>query len=133
MKSGVSKRAVIWPGGWEVMGKNEVGTMVNGPFGDMFDVLLQNAPQEILNSYPYLVLSGNIRLSPEELARFTNYMHQGGTLILNSIYLPSFPDLAKLADGSPRQEIKSGKGRAILYGPDYQVAALKAIFHEVLL
>ncbi len=124
---------LIWPGGWEVMGKNEVGTMVNGPFGDTFDVLLQNAPQEILNSYPYLVLSGNIRLSPEELARFTNYMHQGGTLILNSIYLPSFPDLAKLADGSPRQEIKSGKGRAILYGPDYQVAALKAIFHEVLL
>jgi hypothetical protein len=124
---------LIWPGGWEVMGKNEAGTMVNGPFGDMFDILLQNAPQEILNSYPYVVLSGNIRLSPAELARFTNYMYQGGTLILNSLYLPSFPDLAKLADGSPRQEIKSRKGRAILYGPDYQVAALKAIFHEDLL
>ncbi|MBY0589291.1 hypothetical protein K2X85_19120 [bacterium] len=124
---------LIWPGGWEVMGKNEAGTMVNGPFGDMFDILLQNAPQEILNSYPYVVLSGNIRLSPAELARFTNYMYQGGTLILNSLYLPSFPDLAKLADGSPRQEIKSRKGRAILYGPDYQVAALKAIFYEDLL
>ena len=30
------------------MGRNEAGAMVNGPLGDTFDILLQNAPQKVL-------------------------------------------------------------------------------------
>ena len=51
---------LIWPGCWEVMGRNHAGAMVNGPLGDTFDILLQNAPQRVLNSYPCLILSGDI-------------------------------------------------------------------------
>lgn len=123
---------LIWPGGWEVMGKDETGTMVNGPFGDTFDILLQNAPQKVLNSYPCLILSGDIRLSTEEVARYTRYVRQGGTLILNSVYLRDFPNYAKLSEAATRHEVSDGQGRVIFFGPDYQVGQLPAIIHEQL-
>jgi len=82
---------MIWPGGWEVMEKKEVGTMVNGPYGDLFDVMLQNASQEVLNSYPVLILTGSLVPSNEEITRYVEYVNQGGTLILNTVYLQYFP------------------------------------------
>ncbi|MBM3882499.1 MAG: DUF4350 domain-containing protein [Verrucomicrobia bacterium] len=123
---------LIWPGGWEVMGKNEAGTMVNGPFGDTFDILLQNAPQKVLDSYPCLILSGDIRLSAEEAARYVNYVRQGGTLILNSAFLRDFPRYVKLPKGDNRHELVEGKGRVILFAPDYQVQQLAPILKEQL-
>lgn len=121
---------LIWPGGWEVMGRNEVGTMVNGPFGDVFDVLLQNAPERVLDSYPCLILSGDIRLSTAEAARFTRYVQQGGTLILNSAYLQNFPEFSRTSGHATRREISHGKGRAIVYGPDYRVDEVSTIIQE---
>jgi len=123
---------LIWPGGWEVMGKDERGTMVNGPFGDTFDVLLQNAPQRVLNSYPCLILSGDIRLSAEEAARFVSYVRSGGTLILNSAFLRDFPHYAKLPSGTLRHELTDGSGRVILFAPEYQVRQLVPILEEQL-
>ncbi len=123
---------MIWPGGWEVMGRNETGTMVNGPFGDTFDILLHNAPQQVLNSYPCLILSGDIRLSPAETARYVNYVRQGGTLILNSALQRAFPDYAKLPAGATRHELVDGRGRVILFGPDFQVRGLEPILGEQL-
>ena len=109
---------LIWPGGWEVMGRKERGAMVNGPFGDTFDVLLQNASAAVLNSYPGLILSGDLRLSVAEVTRFTNYVHQGGTLFLNTAYLREFPEYAKLSAAGSRRNLTAGKGRVIVYGPD---------------
>ena len=123
---------LIWPGGWEVMGRNEAGAMVNGPLGDTFDILLQNAPQKVLNSYPCLILSGDIRLSAAEMARYTNYVHQGGTLILNTAYLRNFPQYAGILPGAKRHETTSGKGRVIAYGPDFQVDEVATIIREEL-
>jgi hypothetical protein len=123
---------LIWPGGWEVMGKDETGTMVNGPFGDTFDILLQNAPQKVLNSYPCLILSGDIRLSVAEVARYTNYVHQGGTLILNTAFLGDFPSYARFPKVATRRELTAGRGRVIMYGPDFQVAQLPPIVRETL-
>ena len=121
---------LLWPGGWEVMGRNEAGTMVNGPFGDLFDILLQNAPQRVLDSYPCLLLSGDIRFSADEVSRYTSYVQRGGTLILNRAYLPAFPDYARRSGDGSRQEIRSGKGRVIVYGPDFDTKPLAAIIGE---
>lgn len=123
---------LIWPGGWEVMGKDEIGTMVNGPFGDTFDILLQNAPQKVLDSYPCLILSGDIHLSAEEAARYANCVRQGGTLVLNSAFLRDFPYYAKFPKGDNRHELVDGKGRVILFAPDYQVQQLAPILEEQL-
>lgn len=123
---------LIWPGGWEVMGRDEAGTMVNGPFGDTCDILLQNAPQKVLNSYPCLVLSGDIRLSPAEAARYTGYVRQGGTLVLNSAYLRDFPHYAKLPPAAIRHEMADGKGRVLVFGPDFDVRQLAPILREQL-
>ena len=123
---------LIWPGGWEVMGRKERGAMVNGPFGDTFDVLLQNASSAVLNSYPGLILSGDLRLSVAEVTRFTNYVHQGGTLLLNTAYLREFPEYAKLSAVGSRRNLTAGKGRVIVYGPDFQVDQLPALLREQL-
>jgi hypothetical protein len=121
---------LVWPGGWEVMGKAETGSMVNGPHGDTFDILLQNAPQKVLNSYPCLILSGDLRLSATEVGRYTNYVRQGGTLILNTAYLRDFPNYRKLSKDSIRYDQTDGKGRVIIYGPDFQTQQLASIINE---
>lgn len=118
---------LVWPGGWQVMGKNEAGTMVNGPVGDTVDVLLQNASQRVLNSYACLILSGDVRLSAAEIARYTGYVRQGGTLILNTAYLGYFPEYAKGTPTSNPSELTDGKGRVIVYGPDFQLERLGPI------
>ncbi len=123
---------LLWPGGWEVMGKEETGTMVNGPFGDSFDMLLQNASQKVINSYPCLILSGDLRLSTEEVARFTNYVRQGGTLILNTAHLRHFRSYADFPREVTRLERAVEKGRVILFGPDYRVEQLETILREQL-
>ena len=124
---------LIWPGGWQVMGKNEVGTMVNGPVGDTVDILLQNASQRVLNSYPCLVMSGDVHLSADEAARYSSYVRQGGTLILNTNYLGYFPEYAKiLPTSSTPTELTDGKGRVIVYGTDFQLEQLGPILQSEL-
>lgn len=118
---------LIWPGGWEVMGKNEFGSMVSTPFGDSFDILLQNAPQKVLNSYPCLVLSGDVKLSAAETARYVGYVQQGGTLILNRVYLREFPAYAERAGEGSSVEVVDGRGRVIVYGPDFRIEQLGSI------
>lgn len=40
---------MIWPGTWSVESRgNETGALTNGPYGDSFDFLLQNASQAVL-------------------------------------------------------------------------------------
>lgn len=123
---------LIWPGGWEVMGKNEVGAMVSTPFGDSFDVLLQNAPQKVLNSYPGLVLSGDVKLSAGEVARYIGYVQQGGTLILNRVFLRDFPAYMQRIGEHSSGEVSDGKGRVIVYGPEFRVEQLGPLLRNQL-
>lgn len=105
---------------------------VNTPYGDTHDVLLQNASQKVLNSYPCLLLSGDIKLSTAEAKRYVEYVKQGGTLILNKAYLPYFDSYRSSYKGGTRQDIKDGKGTVIVYGPDYSVDNLDSILREQL-
>lgn len=103
---------------------------VNNAYGDTCDFLLQNASQKVLNSYPCLLLSGNINLSSAEVERYVKYVKQGGTLLLNTAYLKYFPDYQSKYNGKARQNIVDGAGTVIIYGPDYSVAELDGILRE---
>lgn len=116
---------MIWPGGWVVEDtKDETDTMINSPYGDSFDVLLQNASQEVLNSYPALVLSGDVKLASKEVDLYKEYVNQGGILVLNKAFTKKFPEFA--------ESTEYGKGRVIVYGPEYSVDGLDKIFKDLL-
>ncbi len=124
---------MIWPGGWEIQtSQNEKYAMINGPYGDNFDILLQNASQEVLNSYPALLLSGDITLSSSEISRYKAYVNQGGTLILNTAFVKFFPEFKGTLNSSSRYDKTYGKGKVIVYGSDYSVTNLDSILKEVL-
>ena len=123
---------MIWPGTWAVeRNGNETGALSNGPYGDSFDFLLQNASQEVLNTYPAIILSGDITLSNEEVARYKAYVKQGGTLVLNTAYLKQFPEYTGTLSNN-RYDVKDGAGKVIVYGPDYSTSKLDSIIRELL-
>ena len=102
----------------------------NNPYGDVCDFLLQNASQTVLNSYPVLLLSGDVKLSSTEVKRYVEYVKQGGTLICNTAYLKFFDAYASAYKGGTRQDIRDGEGTVIVYGPDYSTANLSGILSE---
>ncbi|MBQ8684167.1 MAG: hypothetical protein IJ518_06610 [Clostridia bacterium] len=103
---------------------------LNTPYGDTHDVITHTASQKVLNSYPVLVLMGDIAFTPEEVGRYEAYVEQGGTLVMNTAYLPYFESFRAEYKGAARQDIPSGEGTVIVYGPDYSVEALDAILKE---
>jgi hypothetical protein len=118
----------IWPGGWEVMGRDETGTLVNGPYGDTFDAILQHAPQAVLDSYPALLPVGALRWTPEEVGRLRHYVRQGGTLLLNTAYQDQLPWLPP----GPAAQRYEGKGQVWIYGPDHAIDALDPWLRQLL-
>ena len=60
---------------------NEQGFLPATPCGDIFDVLLSDAPDEILNRYECIVLLGETILEGELLHKLHNYTAQGGNLV----------------------------------------------------
>lgn len=112
---------------------NESTFQVNNPYGDTADFLLQTASQKVLNSYPCLILSGDISFTSSEVARYQQYVQQGGTLLMNTAYLKAFPAYQKqYKGGDKRQDITDGKGTVIVYGGDYKIDQLDAIIREQL-
>ena len=121
---------MIWPGGWEVQGHNEIGTMVNGPYGDNYDILLQNAPEELLKTYPCLILSGAIRFKKKEVEKFERYVKQGGTLLLNRAYLKYFPLFADMDENADIIEAPCGNGTVVIYGNNYEIDGIEVILSD---
>ena len=109
---------------WNKEVKLEQHGNVNTPYGDVCDVLLQNASAEVLASYPAVILSGDIRFGSDEIERYRNYVKGGGILVLNTAYLKYFPEWKR--SGGPVYEIAEG-GRVIVYGDDYDITCLPRI------
>lgn len=122
----------FFPNSWEVHMGGEGNYMVNGPYGDTCDVILQNASQDVLNSYPCLILAGNIELDDAEIKRYKNYVKQGGVLILNTAYLEYFPEYQKLYNGESRHDISVDGGKVIVYGDDFEISELDGIIRDML-
>ena len=103
---------------------NSVGQQVNAPYGDVFDVLTHTAAPEVLADYPVLLLAGDICFTPDQRQHYVDYVRNGGILLLNTVYLPDFPEFAESGN--------YGQGRVILYGPDNKVDELQALLPALL-
>ena len=102
---------IFFPGGWEVQGRREEGCLINTRYGDGIDVLLQDAPQDVLDRYPVLLPAGDIAWRTEEVERLLAYVRCGGTLLLNAAWADTFGLGEKAPDTYP-----IGNGRICLYG-----------------
>lgn len=107
----------FFPGSWFTWYRPETGFLTNSPYGDTCDIILQNAPEQVINSYPAIILSGDINFNVEESAKILKYVIQGGTLVINSAYLRFFPEF--IIKDSNRENITFENGRVIVYGPDF--------------
>ncbi|MDD5482201.1 MAG: hypothetical protein PHP98_00920 [Kiritimatiellae bacterium] len=76
---------------WEDNVRSEGHTMVTSPYGDMFDVLTNNARLETLKTYRTLLLVGNVDLDKLFAQRLLDYVSEGGTLLINA---------AQISDGT---------------------------------
>jgi len=60
---------------------SERGFLTATPCGDIFDVLLSDAPAAILDRYPCVVVLGETRIEGELLAKLRGYVARGGRLV----------------------------------------------------
>ena len=104
--------------------------MINGPYGDNYDILLQNAPEELLKTYPCLILSGAIRFKKKEVEKFERYVKQGGTLLLNRAYLKYFPLFADMDENADIIEAPFGNGTVVIYGNNYEIDGIEVILSD---
>lgn len=120
----------FFPDSWKAWNREELGTLTNSPYGDSCDILLQNASQEVLNSYPVIILSGDLKLNSDEIARIKRYVWQGGKLVINSAYINYFPEFY-LQGGGNRYDVTYGNGTAMVFGPDYDTTQLDTILSSL--
>ena len=99
--------------------KESKKNLVNNKYGESFDVLLQNASDEILSTYKALILTGELVLSDEEVQRYTNYVKNGGCIVINTAYVNQFTDAelpSEISLGNYYEEIPYGNGSFIVFG-----------------
>jgi hypothetical protein len=74
---------VIFPHSFEYTTTEETGFSVNAPYGDVFDVLTEDASQQVLQSYPVIYLSGAVQPGSAMAGTLQTYVNGGGTLVIN--------------------------------------------------
>lgn len=121
---------MFFPASFNHFISNEASYMVNGPAGETVDVLLQGASSEVINAYPCIILTGDIKLSDEEKEMYKSYTLNGGTLILNTEYLEFFPEYKERYNGRLRCDLNEGDGKVIIYGPTFDIHVLPSIIKE---
>jgi hypothetical protein len=106
--------------------RNEKGYLVASPCGDILDVILNNAPDAILASYPVLLLAGEVTQDALLAERLRQYVRQGGTLLLNKAdaqrtpiahALKLKPDMLS-AGGLASVNVHRGRGAVVVYRED---------------
>ena len=104
----------LWPQTFSVeKNGNEVGTMVNSKYPDAVDFLLQGASLDMLKTYKVIMLSGDITLTPAQVADLRSYAADGGIVLASSRHLDQL-DFNGTGDVAMREEIV-GKGKIIGY------------------
>ena len=74
----------IWPGAFEVMGRDESQYLVPTPMGDTVDVLLEDASLETLQGYEVLIFSGEIAWNEELKQRIRACLEAGKTVVFGA-------------------------------------------------
>lgn len=113
---------MFFPGCWDI--SQEKTALTSSPFGDTCDVLLQDANQTCLATYPILVPTGSIIFTKTEIQQIVKYVTEGGVLLLNRAYANQFPANFLNAVGTstifePVRTGVVGNGTLILWGPDW--------------
>jgi len=67
----------------------EKGVLADTRFGDIADVLVDNASADALSAYPLVIVLGGLVLEDRHLATLAEYVRGGGTLLLNAKHLPA--------------------------------------------
>ena len=89
------------------------------PFGDIFDVVTNDASQEAMDAYPALLLTGDVSMEHSGFGkRLVQYLKNGGTVIASKCQLKGIPGLP-VPDRDNIQEIPFGKGKLIVAARDY--------------
>jgi len=57
--------------------------LTESPFGDSFDVVLENCSLDVLKNYSGVILLGGIRLNSSLLGKLKEYVSEGGLLVVN--------------------------------------------------
>lgn len=115
----------LWPETFSVeRNGNERGAMVNGPFADQFDFLLQDASPDLLKTYKVVMLSGDVKLSDGELANLKSYAENGGVVLADAYNFPQF-GFGTVGIGQVKKE-ELGKGLIV----GYKAAALDEVMAE---
>ena len=90
------------------------------PFGDIFDVITNDASQEAMDAYPALLLTGDVSMEHSGFGkRLVQYLKNGGTVIASRSQLKGIPELPEIAKKDSVQEIPFGKGKLIVSPEDY--------------
>ncbi|MBO7146561.1 MAG: hypothetical protein J6W81_02295 [Lentisphaeria bacterium] len=68
--------------------RGEQGALFNSPYGDLFDVIIPDAPEhrnlaEVLSGYKAAIITGDIKVTPELTNILLDYVKNGGTLLLH--------------------------------------------------
>ena len=81
-----SLHETLWPNSWSVGGGNESGYLVPTPFGDSFDVYLENMSASILLTYGYKVViaTGHLANNQTLIGILKAFVNSGGVLVLDS-------------------------------------------------
>ena len=74
----------LFPGQSRGPGKEE-RYLCSSPYGDTFDVLVNNADRTSWQAYPVILAVGDIPWTPEDMGFLKNYVRDGGVLAMNEI------------------------------------------------
>ena len=83
--------------------------LTNSPFGDSFDVVLEDCPIDVLKEYKILILLGEIKAKPNLIRKLRAYVEGGGILIANTAQIDSSRQLQKLFGVRGKGEVKEGE------------------------
>ncbi len=84
---------IIWPGYEDCSYlRNERGFLTPTPFGDIFDVVTNRCPGEVLEQYTALMLMGDVEMTPTLVENLTAFVQQGGDLLLTAEQAQTLPD-----------------------------------------
>lgn len=111
--------------------RNEKGYLVTSPYGDILDVIFNNAPDAILAAFPVLLLAGEVTQEALLADRLRKYVRQGGTLFLSEAdaKLLAITRALKLkpgmltAAGPGYARVERGRGAVVVYREDEPAGA----------
>jgi len=103
----------------------ETNTNVTGPFGDIFDVLTNDASENVISSYKVLFLVGDVRIDESLEKILRRFVENGGTLFMSPEQMtPSLWELAGISDTGEvlkdQRGIACGSGTEIIENKEFK-------------